>query len=124
MSRKSCDQRWMLRVAMGLMVAVGSLIGANAFAAGLQCASPGSHQDVAKTPKITNTVGQVLAAGTMIGWNASDGDQGQMVLANNLYPGGVVFATGRAPGQVYTCTAYTMTPYSRNTRIMKIRPMR
>lgn len=121
MPRKSRDRRLMARIALGVMVAFGCLIGANAYAAGLQCNSPGSHQDVVKTPKITNTTGQMLAAGTMIGWNASDGDQGQMVLGNNLYPGGVTLATGHTAGQVYTCTAYLMTPYSLNTRVMKYR---
>jgi hypothetical protein len=72
----------------------------------LKCQNPGTHQDVAKDPDITNSTNQTLAAGKKIFWNASDGDSGSLTLSNPLAPGKSVQVTGQ-PGQVYTCKAWT-----------------
>ena len=46
----------------------------------LGCKNPGSHQDVAKTPTITNSTNQTLAVGKKVYWSASDGDKGTISL--------------------------------------------
>ncbi|MFN0111062.1 MAG: hypothetical protein ACKVZH_19550 [Blastocatellia bacterium] len=73
----------------------------------LGCKNPGSHQDVAKTPSVSNTTGKVLKKGTKLNWSASDGDKGVITLANDLAAGGSVQAMGSA-GNGYTCQAWTM----------------
>ncbi|HEY8224032.1 MAG TPA: hypothetical protein VIG25_02065 [Pyrinomonadaceae bacterium] len=72
----------------------------------LKCQNPGTHQDVAKDPDITNITIQTLAAGKKIFWSASDGDSGSLTLSSPLAPGKSVQVTGQ-PGQVYTCKAWT-----------------
>lgn len=71
----------------------------------LKCQNPGTHQDVAKDPDITN-ITKTLAAGKKIFWSASDGDSGSLTLSSPLAPGKSVQVTGQ-PGQVYTCKAWT-----------------
>jgi len=71
----------------------------------LKCQNPGTHQDVAKDPDITNSTNQTLAAGKKIFWTASDGDSGSLILSSPLAPGKSVQVTGQ-PGQAYTCKAW------------------
>jgi hypothetical protein len=73
----------------------------------LPCANPGGHQDVAKTPYISNNTGQTLKKGTRLSWTASDGDKGQMILNSDLAAGASVAMRGH-PGQNYTCQAWTI----------------
>lgn len=70
----------------------------------LGCANPGSHQDVGKTPVITNTTGAPLKAGMNLQWSSSDGDKGSIKLAADLAPGASVKGLGTA-GQAYSCTS-------------------
>jgi hypothetical protein len=72
----------------------------------LQCKNPGSHQDVGKTPNITNTTNQTLAKGRDIYWKSSDGDKGVIELDAPLAPGQSISGLGAA-GQSYNCTAST-----------------
>ena len=73
----------------------------------LDCANPGGHQDVAKTPVITNNTKQTIKKGTRISWTSSDGDKGQMVLDSDLAAGANVEMRGH-PGQNYTCQAWSI----------------
>src|SRR5436189_42713 len=68
----------------------------------LDCANPGGHQDVAKTPMVTNNTKQNIKKGTRITWSSSDGDKGQMILDTDLEAGASVEMRGH-PGQNYTC---------------------
>ncbi len=70
----------------------------------LPCANPGSHQDVAKTPTITNDSVATIPKGKVIEWTASDGDSGKLTLEKDLPKRGTVQVSGQA-GQSYTCTA-------------------
>lgn len=70
----------------------------------LACANPGSHQDVSKTPTITNTSGATLRSGMTISWRSSDGDQGTTTLGADVAVGGEVHVLGK-PGNAYSCTA-------------------
>jgi hypothetical protein len=72
----------------------------------LGCQNPGSHQDVAKTPTITNSTSQALAAGKKVYWSASDGDKGTISLSAALQPNKTVQAMGTA-GNGYSCQAWT-----------------
>jgi hypothetical protein len=72
----------------------------------LGCKNPGSHQDVAKTPTITNSTSQTLAAGKKVYWSASDGDKGTVALSAALQPNKTVQAMGTA-GNGYSCQAWT-----------------
>lgn len=69
----------------------------------LACRNPGSHQDVAKTPIITNTTSHAISATSKIYWNASDGDHGLIYgpLAVNESKSGLGSA-----GNNYSCTAH------------------
>lgn len=73
----------------------------------LGCKNPGSHQDVAKTPSVTNSTGKLIKKGAKINWSASDGDKGVLTLDKDLAAGGSVQVLGTA-GQNYTCQAWTM----------------
>ena len=73
----------------------------------LDCANPGGHQDVAKTPMVTNNTKQTIKKGTRISWTASDGDKGQMVLDSDLGAGASVEMRGH-PGQNYSCQAWSI----------------
>lgn len=69
----------------------------------LTCANPGTHQDVAKTPRITNSTSHAISATTKVYWTASDGDHGfvQGPFAINETKSGLGSA-----GNGYTCQAY------------------
>ena len=69
----------------------------------LTCTNPGSHQDVAKTPSITNNTNKAVPWNTTIYWQASDGDSGH--IAGPLAIGASKQVLG-APGNAYSCTAY------------------
>lgn len=69
----------------------------------LTCKNPGSHQDVAKTPIISNPNGPAVPSWKTIYWNSSDNDGGQV--QGPLAQGTQVQGLGK-PGQNYTCTAY------------------
>lgn len=73
----------------------------------LGCKSPGSHQDVVKTPVIFIESGPPLKSGTAIVWSATDNDKGEVVLTQTLQsgPGQFVLGLGDYPGQNYDCTA-------------------
>ena len=73
----------------------------------LDCANPGGHQDVAKTPMVTNNTKQTIKKGTRISWTSSDGDKGQMVLDSDLAAGASVEMRGH-PGQNYSCEAWSI----------------
>lgn len=73
----------------------------------LDCANPGGHQDVAKTPMVTNNTKQTINKGTRITWTSSDGDKGQMILESDLAAGASVEMRGH-PGQNYTCQAWSI----------------
>lgn len=73
----------------------------------LGCKNPGSHQDVAKTPSITNTTGKILKKGAKLSWSATDGDKGVVTLQNDLAPNASVQAMGSA-GNGYSCQAWTL----------------
>ena len=73
----------------------------------LDCANPGGHQDVAKTPMVTNNTGKPIKKGTRLTWTASDGDKGQMILDSDLATGARVEMRGH-PGQNYTCQAWSI----------------
>lgn len=73
----------------------------------LDCANPGGHQDVAKTPMVTNNTKQTIKKGTRISWTSSDGDKGQMVLDGDLAAGASVEMRGH-PGQNYSCQAWSI----------------
>lgn len=73
----------------------------------LGCENPGTHQDVAKLPTVTNTTGQTLRRGTKLNWWASDGDRGVITLQNDLAPNSSITALGTAE-QGYTCQAWTL----------------
>ena len=73
----------------------------------LDCANPGGHQDVAKTPFVTNNTGKTIKKGTRITWTASDGDKGQMILDSDLAAGARVEMRGH-PGQNYSCQAWSI----------------
>jgi len=73
----------------------------------LDCANPGGHQDVAKTPMVTNNTKQTIKKGTRISWTSSDGDKGQMILDSDLAAGASVEMRGH-PGQNYTCQAWSI----------------
>lgn len=72
----------------------------------VDCENPGTHQDVAKTPEITNTSRHDIAANVKIYWEASDGDKGYILgpLKKNKSVSGL-----GEPGNSYTCTAYYLT---------------
>lgn len=67
------------------------------------CKNPGSSQDVAKTPVLTNTTSYAIAKGKTIMWKSSDGDSGSLKLDADLAPGASVKAMGKA-GNAYTCS--------------------
>ncbi len=69
----------------------------------LGCRNPGSHQDVAKTPIITNTTNHSLSSTIKVYWNATDGDKGyvQGPFAINESKQGL-----GQPGNGYQCSAY------------------
>lgn len=69
----------------------------------LNCQNPGTHQDVAKTPIITNNTQSNIAASKKIFWNATDGDSGYIM--GPLAVGASKQALGNA-GNAYQCTAY------------------
>ena len=73
----------------------------------MTCKNPGSHQDVAKTPDITNSTGKLLKKGAKVNWTSSDGDKGTITLDKDLAAGASVRGLGSA-GQSYTCQAWTM----------------
>jgi hypothetical protein len=73
----------------------------------LACKNPGSHQDVAKTPSVTNTTGAAIAKGKKIYWSASDGDKGTLTLDQNLAPNASVKVMGSA-GNGYSCQAWML----------------
>ncbi len=66
------------------------------------CKNPGSSQDVAKTPSLTNTTSYTIAKGRTLMWKSSDGDSGSHKLEADLAPGASVKAMGKA-GNAYTC---------------------
>jgi hypothetical protein len=70
----------------------------------IECANPGSHQDVAKTPILKNTTGSVIPKGKILRWRSTDGDYGSVQLQSDLAPGAVVRGLGDA-GNGYQCTA-------------------
>lgn len=72
----------------------------------LTCENPGTHQDVSKTPIITNTTGKYIGADVKVYWKATDGDKGyvQGPFAINEKK----LASGRA-GNGYQCEAYYLT---------------
>lgn len=76
----------------------------------LACNSPGTHQDVAKTPRITNTTEYLLPGSHNISWTSDDGDGGIIELQQPLAPGKTVDAAGKKPGQTYSCFAVTSKP--------------
>ncbi len=67
------------------------------------CANPGSHQDVAKTPIITNTTNHPIASSIRVYWEASDGDKG--FVQGPFTVGQSKSGLGSA-GNGYSCTAY------------------
>ncbi len=67
------------------------------------CKNPGSSQDVAKTPTLTNTTSFAIAKGKTLMWKSSDGDSGSLKLDADLAPGASVKAMGKA-GNAYTCS--------------------
>lgn len=69
----------------------------------LQCRNPGTHQDVAKTPKITNTSGHALSADIKVYWSASDGDNGFVMGPFQINQSKL--GLGEA-GNAYSCEAY------------------
>jgi hypothetical protein len=70
----------------------------------IACKNPGSSQDVAKTPWLTNNTAAKIPAGKTVFFKASDGDSGSQKLAADLLPGASVKMMGAKAGQVYTCT--------------------
>jgi hypothetical protein len=81
----------------------------------LKCENPGSHQDVAKTPIITNSTRTTLPKGRVLYWQTNKGEKGQVQLVNDLKPLNSVSGLG-GPGQVYTCTAYYLAPLNLGPR--------
>ncbi len=71
----------------------------------VECANPGSQQDVLKTPILKNTTGATLKAGMVVSWSASDGDKGSVRLSADLAPNATLKVQGSKPGQVYTCSS-------------------
>lgn len=74
----------------------------------LSCENPGSHQDVAKTPLITNTTGKPIPSTTKVHWNASDGDFGYIQGPFSINES--KSALGQA-GNAYQCQAYYLVSY-------------
>lgn len=74
----------------------------------LTCANPGSHQDVAKTPIVTNSTGKYIASTVKVYWKATDGDSGviQGPFAINQSKTGL-----GSPGNGYQCEAYYLFCY-------------
>lgn len=70
----------------------------------ITCKNPGSTQDVAKTPWLTNSTAAKIPAGKTVFFKASDGDSGSLKLTADLLPGGSVKLQGAKAGQVYTCS--------------------
>ena len=70
----------------------------------ITCTNPGSSQDVAKTPSLTNSTSAKIPAGRMLFFKASDGDVGTLLLPADLAPGASVKLQGAKPGQAYSCT--------------------
>jgi hypothetical protein len=70
----------------------------------LQCSNPGSHQDVSKTPSLTNNTGAAIPKGHVISWKASDGDHGSIKLESDLAPGASLTVMGQ-PNNGYSCSA-------------------
>ena len=92
-----------MKSAPQLLVAMAVVLMVSACAE-LPCRSPGTHQDVAKTPLIKNTTSDPLETGKNIYWSASDGDNGTITLQQPLPVNDEVQGLG-SPGQVYTCEA-------------------
>ena len=69
----------------------------------ISCSNPGTHQDVAKTPILTNTSNQNIGQSTKIFWQSSDNDSG--FVYGPLAKGASKSALGQ-PGNGYTCQAY------------------
>lgn len=67
------------------------------------CQNPGSHQDVAKTPIITNTTGHAISALTKVYWTATDGDKGYVQGPFAINESKTALG---APGNGYSCEAY------------------
>lgn len=70
----------------------------------ITCKNPGSSQDVAKTPSLTNSTSAKIPAGKTLFFKSSDGDSGSLKLSADLLPGASVKMMGSKAGQVYTCT--------------------
>ena len=71
----------------------------------LACKNPGTHQDVAKTPIITNNTNAALPSGKTIFWNATDGDKGKF--AGPLAVGASISGISSTPAHYsYSCTAF------------------
>ena len=69
----------------------------------ISCSNPGTHQDVAKTPIITNTSNQNIGQSTKIFWQSSDNDSG--FIYGPLAKGASKSGLGQ-PGNAYSCQAY------------------
>ena len=71
----------------------------------LACKNPGTHQDVAKTPIITNNTNAPIPSGKTIFWNATDGDKGKVT--GPLAVGASISGIGSTPAHYsYSCTAF------------------
>lgn len=70
----------------------------------IKCRNPGSHQDVAKTPEITNNTRKFIPGSVKIFWTASDGDKGFVM--GPLGAGQSKSGLGDAAGNNYTCEAF------------------
>jgi hypothetical protein len=70
----------------------------------IACKNPGSSQDVAKTPVLTNSTSHPIAKGKTLTWKSSDGDGGSLKLDADLLPGASIKAMGKA-GNGYTCSS-------------------
>lgn len=73
----------------------------------LTCSNPGSHQDVAKTPIITNSTRHPISATTKVYWTATDGDKGFL---NGPFDVNQSRTALGAPGNAYQCSAFYLVP--------------
>ncbi len=69
----------------------------------LSCRNPGSHQDVAKNPIITNNTRNPISSSTRVYWEATDGDKG--FVQGPFKIGESKSGLGNA-GNGYQCSAY------------------
>lgn len=74
----------------------------------LTCENPGSHQDIAKTPIVTNSTGKPITSTTKVYWNSSDGDHGTIQGPFSINQSKTGF--GQA-GNGYHCQAYYLVIY-------------